>query len=140
MDQLSAARRSENMRRIKSRDTVPEMTVRKLVYGLGFRYRLHGADLPGHPDLVFRSRRKVIFVHGCFWHQHAAVTCRISRKPHSNTSYWLPKLERNVLRDLQNRSSLRKLGWKVMVIWECETTNTNRLSRKIDRFLGEEIA
>ena len=123
--------RSENMRRIRSKDTAPELIVRGLVHSLGYRFRLHRADLPGRPDLVFPSRKKVIFVHGCFWHQHICI----SRKPRSNQQYWLPKLQRNVARDAQHKSDLRRLGWRCLVVWECEVKNEASLIRTVRRFL-----
>jgi DNA mismatch endonuclease, patch repair protein len=123
--------RSENMRRIRSKDTTPEMTIRRLVHSLGYRYRLHQADLPGKPDLVFRSKQKVIFMHGCFWHQHRCIT----RKPRSNEAYWLPKLARNKVRDIRNKRALRRLGWNYLIIWECEIGNATALEKRIVKFL-----
>ncbi|MBI5154395.1 DNA mismatch endonuclease Vsr [Candidatus Poribacteria bacterium] len=137
MDKLSKARRSENMRRIRAKDMRPEMFVRRTVHGMGYRYRLHSALLPGKPDLSFPSRHKVIFVHGCFWHRHRARACRISRLPKSNTGYWHPKLEANEARDKRHRRQLRKLGWDVLVIWECELGNVGRLRARIREFLGK---
>ena len=121
------------MRRIRSKGMKPEMMVRRLVHSLGYRYRLHGRTLPGRPDLVFANRGKVIFVHGCFWHQHP--NCRISRLPKSNQDYWVPKLNRNKQRDAQHKAALRKLGWKCLVVWECETENLAKLTGKVRRFL-----
>ena len=118
---------------IRSRDTKPELAVRSFVHGMGYRYRLHGKDLPGHPDLVFKSRLKVIFVHGCFWHLHR--NCPKSRLPKSNRNYWKPKLERNAARDKRVRRQLRIGGWQSLVVWECEIGNTNRLARRIRNFL-----
>ena len=112
--------RSENMRRIKSKNTGPEVAVRKLVYSLGYRYRLHHEKLPGKPDLVFAGRRKVIFVHGCFWHSHG---CRLSHNPRTNTAYWSPKLAQNAARDIRNQVTLEQLGWKTLTLWECQITN-----------------
>jgi DNA mismatch endonuclease (patch repair protein) len=124
---------SSQMRRIRKTDTKPEMAVRRLVHKIGFRFRLHRHDLPGTPDLVFVARRKVIFVHGCFWHQHV---CRLGKKqPSSNRAYWLPKLARNVERDAITRRTLQRLGWKVMVIWECETKDADGLASRIAKFL-----
>ena len=119
-DTVPPERRSEIMSGIRSKGMKPEMTVRRLLHSMGYRYRLHRRDLPGKPDLVFPGRRKVIFVHGCFWHQHSDPRCRIVRRPKSNRDYWLPKLERNVVRDAENRARLEELGWEVLVIWECE--------------------
>lgn len=109
--------RSANMRAIRSKDMLPELAVRRLVHKLGYRFRLHRTDLPGKPDLVFGPRRKVIFVHGCFWHSHG---CRAAHVPKSNLKYWLPKLKRNRSRDQDNLDRLSALGWDVLVIWECE--------------------
>ena len=125
--------RGENMRRIRSRDTKPEITVRRTLHRMGYRYRLHRANLPGKPDLVFPSRRKVIFVHGCFWHSHA---CKLAHVPASNTQYWGPKLEGNRRRDAAHAAALRKLGWKCLVIWECEVRDTAKLRVRAGRFLG----
>lgn len=133
MDKLSPAERSENMRRIRSRNMKPELIVRSLAHRLGYRFRLHRKDLPGKPDLVFGSRRKVIFVHGCFWHQHGR--CIDSKLPKSNTEYWHPKLMRNVERDAASIRALRAAKWQSLVIWECETKDESRLARKIGRFL-----
>src|SRR5436853_5597255 len=105
------------MRLIRSKDTKPEMVVRKMVHSLGYRYALHRCDLPGRPDLVFAIRRKVIFVHGCFWHGH---NCRLGRVPKSRLSYWLPKIEGNQGRDLRNLQKLRRQGWKCLILWECQ--------------------
>jgi DNA mismatch endonuclease (patch repair protein) len=120
------------MRQIRKTDTKPELVVRKLVHAMGFRFRLHGRGLPGTPDLVFASRKKVILVHGCFWHQH---NCRLGGKtPSSNRDYWRPKLARNVERDAENLADLAKLGWSTLVIWECET-KSNQLERRLLQFL-----
>lgn len=134
-DKISSKRRSENMAAIKSKGMKPEMAVRRLVHSIGYRYRLHARDLPGKPDLVFRPRRKVIFVHGCFWHQHAMERCLDGRRPKSNTGYWNPKLEGNVARDKRNREALTQAGWDVLVIWDCETQSPN-LQARIEKFLG----
>jgi len=137
MDKLTPERRSRNMGRIGSKDTRPEMLVRRLVHALGCRYRLHVKDLPGKPDLVFRSRKKVIFVHGCFWHQHANEQCPIRIVPSSNKGYWAPKLRRNGARDAENLASLKKLGWKTLVVWECELRqDAEAAGRRMKRFLG----
>src|SRR5919109_4870578 len=118
MDSISAARLSANMSRIRSKDTKPEMLIRRMLHALGYRYSLHRRDLPGAPDLVFPSRKKVILVHGCFWHQHTG--CIDGRLPKSREGYWLPKLLRNVKRDRRNIGRLRRGGWKVIKVWECE--------------------
>ncbi|MEM8793409.1 MAG: DNA mismatch endonuclease Vsr [Pseudomonadota bacterium] len=134
-DTISADRRSANMRRIRAKDTKPELIVRRLVHGLGYRYRLHRKDLPGKPDLVFGSRRKVIFVHGCFWHQHPDPNCVDSRRPKSNSAYWNEKLDRNVTRDAEHLRYLTKLGWEVLVIWDCELRAQDALQSKLVAFL-----
>ena len=112
--------RSENMRRIRSKDTAPELAVRRLLHALGYRYRLHRKDLPGKPDIVFPGRRKVIFVHGCFWHPHE--NCRISHAPKTNQGYWLPKLEMNLSRDRKHESAINGMGWKTLIVRQCEIT------------------
>lgn len=133
MDKLTPAERSENMRRIRNKDTKPELSVRRLVHGLGFRYRLHG-KLPGRPDMVFPGRNKVIFVHGCFWHQHSG-TCKISRVPKSRLDYWIPKLERTKQRDIENEAKLRESGWQVLAVWECQIKDSGQLAKCIQDFL-----
>jgi DNA mismatch endonuclease (patch repair protein) len=135
-DSLTSAQRSVNMARIRARDTKPEMVVRRMLHRLGYRYRLHGKALPGKPDLVFTSRRKVIFVHGCFWHQHEATACLDGRKPKSNTDYWHPKLARNVERDQQHVEKLRAEGWCVLVVWDCEMRDQALLMKRLLDFLG----
>jgi DNA mismatch endonuclease (patch repair protein) len=110
------------------------MLVRRLLHRLGYRYALHRRDLPGAPDLVFPSRRKAIFVHGCFWHQHEG--CVDGRVPKSRVDYWKPKLRRNVERDRRNISKMRRCGWKVMNVWECDVLEANRLEQRLTRFLG----
>jgi DNA mismatch endonuclease, patch repair protein len=107
-----------------------------IVHSLGYRYRLHVRDLPGKPDLVFRPKRKVIFVHGCFWHLHPDAECLDARKPKSNKSYWGPKLTRNVARDAQHLAALKADGWKVLVVWECETKAHAQLTKRLIKFLG----
>ena len=132
---MTTGARSTNMRAIRSTGMKPEVAVRKLVYGLGYRYRLHRRDLPGSPDLVFLSRKKVIFVHGCFWHQHGSPLCTIVRQPKSNTSYWLPKLNQNVARDARNIDELRNLGWDILIIWECELSDVSKVAQRVLAFL-----
>lgn len=114
----------------------PEMAVRKLLHSLGYRYRLHVKDLPGKPDIVFRPRRKVIFVHGCFWHLHEDPSCKISRTPKSKKSYWVPKLKRNVERDKAAVEALERDGWQVMVVWECELKKMEEVTKKLTDFLN----
>lgn len=113
----------------------PEMRVRKLLFKLGYRYRLHNKVLPGHPDIIFTRLRRAIFVNGCFWHQHESPSCRITRIPKSNLDYWLPKLKRTVERDRQNLKALSRLKWISLVIWECEVSDTERLIRRLIRFM-----
>lgn len=124
------------MRAIRSKDMKPELAVRRLVHGMGYRYRLHRHGLPGRPDMVFASRRKVIFVHGCYWHQHSDPGCKIARRPKSNRDYWLPKLDGNVVRDADNQDRLRELGWDSLVIWECEVRTGEGIEDRIREFLG----
>lgn len=133
MDTLTKSERSIRMGRIRSKDTKPELAVRRLVHGMGYRFRLHDKYLPGHPDMVFRSRSKVIFVHGCFWHLHK--NCSNCRPPKSRKDYWMPKLEQNAERDQRVLRQLRRLGWRCMAIWECELANPDRLARKMGHFL-----
>jgi DNA mismatch endonuclease (patch repair protein) len=125
--------RSENMRAIRSKDTLPEMAVRSLVHRLGYRFRLHRQDLPGKPDLAFPARRKVIFVHGCFWHCHA---CKAGLIPKSNRDFWLPKLRKNKARDRKNLKALTQLGWDALVIWQCELKDIIAVRLRLKRFLG----
>ena len=134
VDVLTPEQRQYCMSRIRGKDTKPEMIVRKLVHALGYRYRLHRHDLPGCPDLVFPGRRKVILVHGCFWHRHR---CRYGQvMPATRRRFWREKLESNRARDALNRRRLRRLGWQVLVVWECQTRNSAGLLDRIVRFLG----
>jgi len=133
VDSLSVAERSEIMARVRSKNSRPELFVRKLVFALGYRYRLHAKNLPGHPDLVFRRLRKVIFVHGCFWHRHSS--CALARLPKSRPEFWVPKLEGNRKRDEKNRRALAKEGWTVLTIWECQLKSSQRLAARLRRFL-----
>ena len=135
MDSVSSSRRSEIMSRIRSSDTRPEMQVRRMLHKLGYRYVLHRRDLPGVPDLVFPSRRRIIFIQGCFWHQHKG--CIDGRIPKSRVSYWKPKLRRNVERDRSNTSNLRRSGWKVISVWECEAAKFDTVRERLIRFLGK---
>lgn len=126
------------MARVKGKDTKPELRLRKLLHGMGYRFRLHRRDLPGTPDLVFPGRRAVIFMHGCFWHRHPDPDCRRSRLPKTRTDFWLPKLDANVARDAAAEAALRALGWRVLTVWECETMPARRadLVASLTDFLG----
>lgn len=124
------------MARVRHKDTSPEMIVRRLLHRLGYRYRLHGSKLPGKPDLVFAGRRKVIFVHGCFWHQHEDARCTRRRRPTSNTAYWEGKLDRNVARDKVAVEQLTAAGWQPLIVWECETKDQAALMKRLSSFLG----
>lgn len=127
-----------SMRANKAKDTRPEMKVRRMVHAMGFRYRLHAKDLPGKPDLVFRSRRKVIFVHGCFWHQHPDPACKIARMPKSRPEFWRPKLERNRERDEESVKTLENSGWQVLVVWECSLRDPESTYTVLHQFLTGE--
>jgi DNA mismatch endonuclease (patch repair protein) len=122
------------MRAVRARDTAPELAVRRMAHGLGYRFRLHRADLPGRPDLVFPGRRKAIFVHGCFWHGHDCP--RGARAPKTNEEYWRGKIARNVARDAASLLALDALGWSGLVIWECELRDAEAASRRLRAFLG----
>ncbi len=130
---MTSDERSRIMRAVKSRDTAPELFVRRLVHKLGYRFRLHKKNLPGNPDLTFASRRKVIFVHGCFWHGH---TCpRGARIPKTNRLYWLAKITRNKERDKQSILRLTKQGWDALIVWECQIKDQTILAKRLVRFL-----
>jgi DNA mismatch endonuclease (patch repair protein) len=132
MDKLAPHERSALMSRVKAKDSRAERVVRSLAHCMGFRFRLHAPDLPGKPDLVFRSLGKIVFIHGCFWHGH---NCRAGKNtPASNLSYWSRKLERNKVRDRRNAARLRRCGWGVMTVWECQTSSDN-LAERLRRFL-----
>lgn len=124
------------MARVRGRDTKPEMLVRRLAHRMGYRFRLHRRDLPGCPDLVFPSRRKVIFVHGCFWHRHPDEACRLARLPKSRLDFWGPKLETNRKRDEENLARLADQGWASLVIWECQLRDAGVVEARIGEFLG----
>lgn len=129
---VPAARR-RNMAAIRGAGTKPEMLVRRTAHGLGYRFRLHVKDLPGRPDLVFPKRRKVIFVHGCFWHRHG---CRYSVMPRTRREWWQAKLEGNAARDRRDQEALQALGWIVLVLWECDLRDAEGLRQVIREFLG----
>lgn len=133
MDVLTVECRSALMARIQGKNTKPELAVRRIAHGLGYRYRLHRRDLPGTPDLTFSQLKKIIFVHGCFWHQHGG--CRYAYKPKSNTVFWEQKFSTNRKRDTDVLRKLHGLGWKTLVVWECETEKPKKLFSKINRFL-----
>ena len=133
MDRLTKERRSWLMSRVGGKDTAPEMIVRKLLHGLGYRYRLHVAGMPGKPDMVLPSRRKVVFVHGCFWHAHS---CRLGKTPKTNVDFWQGKAATNAARDAKNSRLLAADGWRVLVVWQCEIKNIAKLERRLIRFLG----
>ncbi|WP_244662006.1 very short patch repair endonuclease [Mesorhizobium huakuii] len=124
------------MSRVRAKDTKPEIAVRCLVHGLGYRYRLHRQDLPGKPDLVFASRRAAIFVHGCFWHRHPDPACKLTRMPKSRVEFWGPKLSRNRQHDIEVEELLKEAGWRVLTLWECQLRDRASLVRKVREFLG----
>jgi DNA mismatch endonuclease (patch repair protein) len=133
-DTLTTVERSERMSRVRNKDTKLELKVRSIVHRMGYRYRLHRRDLPGHPDLAFGPKRKVIFVHGCFWHRHKA--CKLARLPKSRLDFWKPKLEKNRQRDEKVQQGLRSQGWKYLVIWECEAEDENHVREKVGEYLA----
>ncbi|MDE0242222.1 MAG: very short patch repair endonuclease [Deltaproteobacteria bacterium] len=129
MDRITPEKRSWVMSRVKAKHSSAEMRVRHIAHSLGLRYRLHRHDLPGSPDLVFPRHRAVIFVHGCFWHRHPG--CKRASTPKSQVTYWMDKFERNVARDRQAVIDLRALGWRVLVIWECETKSSKLVLQRL---------
>lgn len=137
-DRLTPERRSANMRRIRAADTRPEMSVRRALRELKIGYRLHARDLPGRPDIVIRSRRLAIFVHGCFWHRHPG--CRFAYTPKSNLDFWTRKFESNVKRDSTNIQDMMMAGWTPIVIWECETKDASRLKTRLGELIGVPVA
>lgn len=134
MDRLSRERRSWNMSRIRGRDTRPELLVRSILHSKGYRFRLQRADLPGRPDIVLPRYRTVVFVNGCFWHHHRG--CRYAYVPKSRRDFWAAKFAQNVRRDLEVKRLLRKAGWKVIVVWECQTADPQRLAVRLSNTLG----
>jgi DNA mismatch endonuclease (patch repair protein) len=130
--------RSAQMALVRGKDTKPEIVVRHLVHGLGFRYRLHRRDLPGKPDIVLPRLRKIIEVRGCFWHRHPDPACTRARIPKTRQEFWIPKLEGNARRDVENERALSALGWDLLVVWECETVPSRRdeLTGRLQAFLG----
>ena len=130
MDRLTSAQRSWNMSRIKGRNTAPERVVRSVLHRHGFRFLLNSnRDLPGRPDVVLRRHQVAVFVHGCFWHRHKH--CRFAYEPKSNASFWFDKFKANTLRDARSRRDLRRLGWHVLVVWECQTSDRVALERRL---------
>lgn len=137
VDTVTPAKRSSIMSRIRARDSKPEMRVRRTAHALGYRFRLHRRDLPGTPDLVFSGRRKVVFVHGCWWHRHDG--CRKASAAKSNVEFWRAKFERNTARDAIAERELRRLGWEVLVVWECQTADAAGLRNLLADFLGRPV-
>ena len=137
-DKISPARRSANMSRIRSKDTRPEMTVRRVLHRLGYRFRLHARELPGKPDIVFPRKRKAIQIYGCFWHRHAG--CQDCSVPGTRQEYWLPKFAATMVRDERALAGLRELGWDVLVVWDCETAGLTELEQRLVAFLGTPLS
>jgi len=137
-DVLTPEQRHKCMSSIRSTNTKPELVVRRIVHGMGYRYRLHRKDLPAKPDVVLPRHRKIILVHGCFWHMH---NCRYGKvRPKTNASFWQSKRESNVARDNRNLRKLRRAGWRVLTIWECQTRNPEKLAMKLERFLKSDVS
>lgn len=136
MDRISKEHRSWNMSRIRGKDTTPEMAVRSLLHGLGYRFRLHYKNLPGHPDIVLPKYRTVILVHGCYWHRHKG--CRFAYTPKTRTDFWRRKFEENIKRDSQTKRRLRNLGWRIITIWECEIRGMETLAEHLSLQLKKE--
>lgn len=137
VDTLTKAQRSERMRRIRGRDTAPEIALRRALHAEGLRFRVHRHDLPGRPDIVLPRFRAVVFVHGCFWHRHAG--CSIATTPKSNTSFWVEKFDKNVARDLFNAAHLTALGWDVITVWECELKSSDKaraVAQRLSKYLA----
>lgn len=132
MDTIDPARRSQLMSRIRSKDTKPEIAVRQILHRLGYRFRLHRKDLPGRPDIVLPRHRKIVLVHGCFWHGH---TCRLASKPKSNESYWTGKITKNKERDARNLAALEEAGWTVLELWECDVRKFEGLEDRLAAFM-----
>lgn len=133
MDIFDKSKRSWIMSHVKGKDTKPEILVRSIIHRLGFRFRKHKSDLPGKPDIVLAKHRKVIFVHGCFWHGHKK--CSRSSRPQSNKSFWVEKLDKNIARDKRTKRELELQGWKVLIVWTCETNNILKLQNRLSTFL-----
>jgi len=136
-DLISPERRSWNMSRIRSRDTKPELVVRSVLHRLGYRFRLHDARLPGKPDIVLPKHETVLFVHGCFWHRHRG--CPFCYTPKSNRAFWNAKFKQNVVRDSKNKRKLKRLGWRILVIWECQTTDAGAMAERFENFFSSAV-
>lgn len=135
-DPLSSRERSARMALVRGRDTGPERVVRSLLHRMGYRFRLKIPRLLGKPDIIFSTRRRLVFVHGCFWHRHSDQACKLARLPKSRLDFWLPKLEANRDRDERTRNGLLRDGWKVEIVWECELQNPKAVEKRLRRFLG----
>lgn len=135
-DTLSKSQRSARMSLIRAKNTKPEILVRQMLKSLGISYRRHPKSLPGYPDFILSKLDTVIFVHGCYWHRHGATNCKLARLPKSRLEFWLPKLEANRLRDNRNRRKLRALGWRIVVVWECELRHKERIENRLLRLKG----
>lgn len=138
MDFVTKDKRSKIMASIRGKDTKPEIIVRRALHEMGYRFRIHKKELPGKPDICLPKYRLVIFVHGCFWHHH--TKCKDGRIPESNTTFWQGKIERNMSRDKENQSALKKIGWKTAVIWECDAKNPGKLQKRIESLLPAKAA
>jgi DNA mismatch endonuclease, patch repair protein len=134
VDRFSAEKRSWLMSRVRRKDTTPELAVRRLLFGLGYRYRVHRKGLPGTPDIVFLKRKKAVFVHGCFWHGHSG--CKLATRPKSSIAFWTKKISGNQARDSNNVTQLSQQGWTVLIVWQCEIQDELLLREKLVRFLG----
>lgn len=132
-DKFSQAKRSDIMSRVSGRDTLPERKVRSVLHRLGYRFRIHVHGLPGNPDIVLKRHKRIVFVHGCFWHGHKG--CAKSKRPTTNVDFWNPKLDKNIKRDILVRKQLRELGWQVLVVWQCQTNDELKLRSKLLRFM-----
>lgn len=135
MDRLTSAQRSALMARVRGKNTAPELALRRLLHGMGYRFRLHRGDLPGSPDLVLPRFKVAIFVHGCFWHRHAK--CRLATVPATNTAFWIEKFRANQKRDRSKEKQLTAVGWRVLVIWQCQLAQPDELRERISRFVNE---
>ena len=134
-DIFDSHKRKSIMSHISGRNTKPELLVRKILFSLGYRYRLYEKSLPGCPDIVFKSRKKAIFIHGCFWHGHE--NCKRAKRPSTNVDFWNEKIDKNILRDVEVRKELERLGWKVLIVWQCELKHHDDLKIRLTEFLGD---